>query len=128
MADINALPIAVYANGAYTIPETAIGDSITSLQIAVNFNTAAQPTVWPDAADRIRFDIEVFTPALGWQVWNSPAEAFGGPHIVKGEERPLMLIQGSLPAGTGRRIRGTVTIAAQAPRTGIRTGCVVTIV
>lgn len=127
MVDVTVLPVAVYPNGSYTVPETAIGDSITSLQIAVNFQTTANPTIWPNVEDFIRFDLEVWD-GVAWRTWNSPAIGWGGLHVAKGGvELPLMYMQGTLPAVAGRRLRGSVTIGAQAPRTGIRTGCVVTV-
>ena len=123
MTQVTVLPVASYAAGAYSVPATSISDASTSLQIAVQRCTTADPTIWPLVATTITFDLEISVDnGVTWQVWNSPASGSGGITTAKGTEQPLMYVAGDIPAGTTRKVRGTVTLSAI-----IKTGATITV-
>ena len=123
MTQVTVLPVASYAAGAYAVPATSIVDTVTSLQIAVQRCTTADTSIWPLSSTTIQFDLEMSVDnGATWQVWNSPSSGSGGITTVKGTEQPLMYVQGSIPAGTLRKVRGTVTLSAV-----IKTGATITV-
>ena len=123
MTQVTVLPVASYAAGAYVVPATSIADTVTSLQIAVQRCTTADTSIWPLASTTIQFDLEMSVDnGATWQVWNSPSSGSGGITTVKGTEQTLMYVQGSIPAGTLRKVRGTVTLSAV-----IKTGATITV-
>lgn len=107
---VTVLPVANYPAGSYSIPETSIGDEIVSLEISVKRCTSADLTIWPSTSATITFNLEVFAKGV-WELWNSPASAAGGIQSVKGTETQFLYVAGSLPPGTGRKVRGSVVLS-----------------
>lgn len=123
MTQISVLPVAVYAAGVYTIAATAIADSVTSLQIAVQRCTTADPTIWPLSTSIITFDLQTSVDGgVSWQSWNSPASGSGGIATAKGVEQTSMYVAGTIPAGTSRNIKGSITLSAS-----IKTSATITV-
>lgn len=110
MAVITAFPVATYPSGAHAIAATSLSDSITSIGIAVQRCTTADPTIWPNTSDSISFDLQVsLDNGVTYQEWASGSDT-GGIRTTKFGETLTMDIQGSLPAGTNRWLKGTATI------------------
>ena len=83
MTTVTVLPVAVYSAGAHAVGPVAIGDTVTSLQIAVQRNTLADLTIWPLSTDTIAFDIQVsFDGGVTWQQWFNGSDS-GGRHVNK---------------------------------------------
>lgn len=124
MATVSVLPMGIYAAGSYPIESTPLGDTVTSLQIGVQRCTTADPTVWPLATDTITFNLETsIDGAATWQNWNSPAGGPGGIAKDKfGVDVPVMYVQGSIPAGTARLMRGSVVLSG-----AIKTSATITV-
>jgi hypothetical protein len=124
MATVTVLPVAVYPAGAQAVGPVAIGNTVTSLQIAVQRNTLADLTIWPLSTDTIAFDIQVsFDGGVIWQQWFNGSDS-GGRHVNKdGSEAQFMYVQGSIAPGTGRQMKATITFSAN-----IKTGATVTVI
>lgn len=118
---VTVLATQSYAAGTYNIPATAIPDGITNLEIDILRCTTADPTIWPNAGDTISYNLEVSIGGV-FQTWASGGPDGGGIHSVKGTEVATMNISGSIPAGTSRQFRGTITLSAT-----IKTGASVTV-
>lgn len=125
MSVITVLPLASYIAGSYPVGPVAISDGLSSLTIAVQWQTTADLTVWPLLTDTITFDLQ-FSPDGGvtWRQWNN-GSAGGGLHVNNktGLQLPLLYIQGQLPAGSNRQMRATITLSAT-----IKTAATITVV
>lgn len=123
MTQVTVLPVASYAAGVYSVPATSIADTVTSLQIAVQRCTTADPSIWPLSSTTITFNLEMSVDnGTTWNLWNSPASGSGGITTAKGTEQTLMYVAGDIPSGTTRKVRGAVTLSAI-----IKTGATITV-
>lgn len=121
MTTVTVLATQTYPANTYTVPATAIPDGISTLEIDILRCTTADPTIWPNSGDTISYDLEVSVGGV-FQEWASGGPDPGGIHTVKGNEVATMNIAGSLPPGTGRQFRGTITLSA-----AIKTGASITV-
>jgi hypothetical protein len=105
-----ALPLANYPSGTHVLTERALPDWATAFAFEVARCTAASPSIWPNDAATLDLSFEVEVGGV-WS-YGGGVSARGG--IVVNPERgelALCRIDCSLPAGSGRKIRGSVTIA-----------------
>lgn len=118
------LPVANYPAGAHTIPSTALADDVTHVGIAVLRCTSADPTIWPSVTAIIAFDFQVsLDNGATWRQWFNGSDRGGIVVSNKtGFEAQLMSIDQDIPAGTNRRVRGTVTLTES-----VRTACDITV-
>jgi hypothetical protein len=110
---MTVLPTAVYPAGAHAIGPVSIADGVTRVRVTVAYQTAADMTIWPNASDSITFDFQ--SSVDGGQTWVQwiNASSTGGLHgSAKVPEIPAMTVDSSFPAGTGRQVKGTITLSA----------------
>jgi hypothetical protein len=105
MASVRSIPRNVYPAGTYDLPNVIIQNSVTVVGIVVNrFN-------WPDTGGEvISASLEVSVD--GGSTW-SPLFSFatkGGVFDYKGKG-DVSSVKIEIPAGTQRRLRGSVTLA-----------------
>ena len=122
MTTVTALPTNTYSAGTYTVPATSLSDAVSSIGIAILRCTSADTTIWPNSTDTISFDLQVsLDGGVTYQEWASGSD-HGGILTGKHGEVPTMNIQGTLPAGTNRFMKGSITLSAN-----IKTGATVTV-
>lgn len=122
MANVQVLPVQVWTAGTRSFGPVAIDDAVQSIELAVRRCTTADVTIWPLPTDTIGFDIE-FQIGGVWRPWFNGSSGGGIAVSPKtGKELALMMVGGPVPAGTGRFIRGSVTLSS-----AIRTGADLTV-
>lgn len=117
---IEAVPMGNYPANSYALNSTPIPDNVTNIGIGVARCTSADPTVWPLASVSINASLE-FSPNNGatWFPWGKYT-AVGGIQLGRGGvEVAEGSISQSVPAGTNRRLRGTVLVAGGTIRTRV---------
>jgi len=105
MTILATLPRQVYAAGTYSIPSTSIPDGLTTLKATLQRNS------WPDTGSNVisaSFDISYDGGATWPETWAYTAA--GGVTVYKGNVDPVSTMTIPLKAGTGRRLRGMVTL------------------
>lgn len=99
-----------YGPGSSSFGPVAIGDSLSSILLAVGLNTTAAPTIFPSATAELTLAAECSVNNGPWQPMFS-GTITGGISLDKfGNEVPEARIWAQLPPGTNRRIQGTVAI------------------
>jgi hypothetical protein len=110
VADVTVLPLSNY-NGTRSFGPVAIPDAVHSLVFRVARCTSATPTIWPNEATVLACDIEIFNNGE-WRGWAGMRSEGGIASGRFGGEAAETTIGGVLPEGTGRQLRGTVTITS----------------
>lgn len=126
MTTVTAIPVSTYPSGTYTVAATPVDDAITSIGIAVQRCTTADPTIWPNSADTITFTLEIFIGGQWITNWFVGSDSGGIVTDKHGVDVPTMNVQADLPAGTSRQLRASVVL--NGVTTGsIKTGATVTV-
>lgn len=108
---IATFPLASYPNGTRTSSAVNVPDTATSAAVQVQRCTSATPTIWPNATTSLSITAELsLDGGTNWTTigsWTS----IGGIDSYHGVETPWSSATFSLPAGAGRKLRSTATIA-----------------
>lgn len=117
---VELFPVAEYAGGIYTVPSTAVADAVERVEVSVRRCTSADPTIWPSTSASITFDFQYSLDGGNtWFQWFNASDVGGLVVSNKtGLEIPAMYFNQSLPAGTGRRVRGTITLSESIKTSG----------
>lgn len=124
MTTTTVLPVNTYLAGPHNVGPIVLADSVTSIGIAVQRCTNADLTIWPNLTDTITFDIQVsMNGGVTWEQWFNGSNS-GGINVSPktGLQVPTTNVQGSIPPGTGRQMKATITLSAD-----IKTGATVTV-
>ena len=124
MSEVQVLPLATYPAGTYPIPATAIADDVTQLGFKVQRCTSAFPTVWPNAADRISYNLQLsYDGGATFSDWFTGEDGGDITHSKSGAEIGWMDVgPGDILPGSNRQVRGSVTLSAN-----IRTSATATV-
>ena len=99
------------SNGVQNIGPVDIADGVNTIDFRLRRCTDADPTIWPNSATTLKFNIEVSFD--GGTIWvhqaGTGSAAIPGGNIPGLTEVPIVLV--GLPQTTGRRLRGTVEVA-----------------
>ncbi len=105
------LPLATYPNGTTPTDTVDVPDSATVVRIATLRCTAIQSDIWPDTETFGLFASEIDTGTGFDALQNGAVEGWGGIAKNKfGVDIPEMWCSCALPSGTGRRMRGSLTV------------------
>jgi hypothetical protein len=122
MARSVVLPVATYPAGTRVIGPVNIQNNLSRIVVEIQRCTSADPTIWPSETARLHVVWEFSTD--GGQTWLHwiTTEDWGGitVHSKTGLEIPVAMTGGTLPIGTQRRVRSTLTLDEP-----IRTGVVI---
>lgn len=112
MARQVALPLGTYADGTHAFGPFNLQNSIWRLGADIQRCTTAEPTVWPNKSSTVAVTLELsFDGGATWQSGGG-FTAEGGIHVkADGTELPYSSFRFPVPAGTQRRVRGTLTIS-----------------
>jgi hypothetical protein len=106
-----AIPLNDYATGTHNLPSTNILDNATGIYFEISRCTTATPTIWPNASTELSISLEVSLDGGATWLGLSGFGSTGGIFIKRdGSEATVSSSLTNLPAGTGRKVRGTATI------------------
>lgn len=112
MSSVQVLPLANYPNQTRTLGPIDIADDVTSVDFSIARCTTATPTIWPNASTTLDVLPEVsIDGGVSWieagrfSTWGGIAAGKGGVG-----EAAFTIGGGSLPVGTNRQYRVTITI------------------
>ena len=113
MTTVNVMPLGDYAAGNYPLGPAVIADNVSFIQIAIQNNSVAQPTIWPNAGDTVSMDLQMsWDNGVTWEP-QFQGSSGGGPKLDKfGAEVPFTYISIFPRPGVARRFKGSVTLSA----------------
>lgn len=110
-------PVMDFSAGEHQSAEVSLPHIAVGYTVSLARCTLQAPDVWPDGAQKLRVQVELFT-GTGWVPWGA-FDAFGGIHQKEGIAAPASTMTGELNVHARvRRLRAT--LIADAPvRTGL---------
>lgn len=112
VSSVQVLPLANYPNGTRVLGPIDFADDVTSVDFSIARCTTATPTIWPNVSTTL--DVVPEVSVDGGVTWTEAGafHSYGGIASGKGGvgEAAFTIGGGSLPAGTNRQYRVTVTI------------------
>jgi hypothetical protein len=110
---VAAFPLANYPNGTFDSPSRNVPDAATKLWFEVARCTDADPTIWPSAST-VATAVWEYSLDGGqtWQLCGQSGPLGGGINRRRNPAgQPTAGFEVSIPPGTGRKMRGTLTIS-----------------
>lgn len=112
MSSVEVLPLADYPNGTQTLGPIEIADDVTSVDFSIARCTTATPDLWPIVTTILEVVPEISTDSgSSWTEAGAFTSEGGIAHGKGGIEVPYSIGGGSLPTGTNRLYRVTLTIS-----------------
>lgn len=120
MARVLSVPVRNYQLGSRSFGPVTLPDGVSSITVSVTRCTSATPTIFSDPASKISIEIEAsFDGGATW-VSGGEFEALGGVHMRHdGSEGAASSATWTWPPGSGRRLRGSVTVSGSTIRTAL---------
>lgn len=119
MTSIAVLELDDYEDGVTPFGPVNIPDDASVADVSVQRCTTATPDIWANEATTVICALQYRVGTDEW--FNGPASTSTGgiAHGKHGAEVPFMLMGGTLPAGTDRQVRGTLSSSDGPLRTSV---------